>query len=396
LAVTGSAISRWRVFGTVCLAHFHHDGCGDMLYVLLPFWQSELGLDFTQIGLLKTVYSTGLAGGQIPSSRLSERLGERRLLVAGTVLMASALLALYWATVPVVFALLLLLCGLGSSVQHPLSSILISRTYAGPQLRQLLGTYNFAGDLGKVSIAVLAAVLISWLGWRGATQAIGILGLAVAAVLFLSLTQTNGADQQHTPDAPRRSTLPEATRKRGFAVLSAIGILDSATRIGFLTFMPFLLAAKGGGPAELGTAVSLTFGGGAAGKFVCGAFGARIGLVRTVILTKAGAAIAVALLLMLPLWLCILLMPLIGVMLNGTSSILYGSVPELAPPTRQVRAFGLFYTMTIGAGAVSPTVYGVIGDLLGLNESLLVLAAMMLIILPLVGLLRPALREDPS
>ena len=42
---------------------------------------------------------------------------------------------------------------------------------------------------------------------------------------------------------------------------------------------------------------------------------------------------------------------LLGVALNGTSSVLYGSVAELVPEQARRRAFALFYTATIGAGA---------------------------------------------
>ena len=57
-----------------------------------------------------------------------------------------------------------------------------------------------------------------------------------------------------------------------------------------------------------------------------------------------------------------MLLPVIGVALNGTSSVLYGSVPDLVAAERRARAFGIFYTGTIGAGAVAPAIYGLVGD----------------------------------
>ena len=64
------------------------------------------------------------------------------------------------------------------------------------------------------------------------------------------------------------------------------------------------------------------------------------------------------------------LLPIIGVALNGTSSVLYGSVPDLVAPERRARAFSVFYTGTIGAGAVAPAIYGVIGDALGVTDGI--------------------------
>jgi len=394
LATTRAAVSRWRVLGIACLAHLLHDGCGEMLYLLLPFWQREFALSLTDVGLLKTCYSGALAGGQIPAGRLGERWGERLPLVAGTLLTASAVLAFHSAAGSLVLGLLLVLSGLGASVQHPLSSTLISRRYSGPRLRLMLGTYNFAGDLGKVAISALATFLIWQFGWRGATQTVGVLCLVTAVVLFVALAPTRaGRAQQDQAACACRSMLPQSIRRRGFAMLSAIGFLDSTARTGFLTFMPFLLVGKGAGPAELGIALSLVFGGGAAGKFVCGAFGAKIGLLRTVVLTEVGTVLGILLLLVLPLSFCIASMPLIGVVLNGTSSILYGTVTELAPPGREARAFGVFYTLTIGAGAVAPTFYGAVGDVLGLNGSMILIAAVLLLVLPLVSALRPVIHH---
>ncbi len=84
--------------------------------------------------------------------------------------------------------------------------------------------------------------------------------------------------------------------------------------------------------------------------------------------------------------------PLLGVALNGTSSVLYGTVPELAPAGREARAFGVStYTVTIAADAVAPTLYGAIGDGFSLVGAMLVVAAVVLLILPLTIWLKPAL-----
>ena len=135
----------------------------------------------------------------------------------------------------------------------------------------------------------------------------------------------------------------------------------------------------------------MVFAGGAAGKFACGALASRIGILRTVVLTKGSTAIAILLLIVLPLPLGLGLMPVLGMALNGTSSVLYGTVPELAPRDRHARAFGFFYTVTVGADAVAPTFYGLAGDMIGLAGSLVLVAVINLIGLPLLALLRPAL-----
>jgi MFS family permease len=69
--------------------------------------------------------------------------------------------------------------------------------------------------------------------------------------------------------------------------------------------------------------------------------------------------------------------------LNGTSSVLYGSVPEIVAPQRRARAFSIFYTGAIGAGAVAPVIHGLVGDALGVPAALRIIAALVLLTLPL-------------
>jgi MFS transporter, FSR family, fosmidomycin resistance protein len=138
------------------------------------------------------------------------------------------------------------------------------------------------------------------------------------------------------------------------------------------------------------------FAGGAVGKLICAFIGARIGAVATVWMTEAVTAFGIVALLPLSLEAALLLLPLVGVALNGTSSVLYGSVPDLVEPARRQRAFSIFYTGTIGAGAVSPAIYGLLGDAVGVPSALMVVAAVVLLTLPITLALRPALSNVPA
>ena len=70
-------------------------------------------------------------------------------------------------------------------------------------------------------------------------------------------------------------------------------------------------------------------------------------------------------------------------MLNGTSSVLYGSVPELVAEARRQQAFAIFYTLTIGSGAISPSIYGVVSDFVGIKTAVIVVAVVALLTIPL-------------
>ena len=173
-----------------------------------------------------------------------------------------------------------------------------------------------------------------------------------------------------------------------------IGVLDTGMRMGFLTFLPFLLKAQGASLSVIGGALTPVFVGGAAGKFACGWLGARFGVLAMVLLTEAGTALAILSVLILPLVPTLMVLLILGVMLNGTSSVLYGTVPDLVGSDRIERAFAIFYTGTIGAGAVAPILYGMLGDATGARWATVATALTASAILPLAAMLASRLSTN--
>jgi FSR family fosmidomycin resistance protein-like MFS transporter len=381
-----------RAAGIACGAHALHDGFTDVIFVLLPLWQREFGLGYAEVGMLRGIYAGTMATFQIPAALLAERLGAALVLALGTALagVGYCLAGASAGFAMLVFALFV--GGLGASAQHPLGAALIARAFAGPRSLKALGTYNFAGDIGKMTVPAATALLLTVTTWQPAVMLLGVTGLACAVAIFLltpryrpeiSTAVAAGAQGVDVAGVP--------VSRVAFPVLLSIGVIDSATRMAFLTFLPFLLTAKGANLPTIGLALTLVFAGGAAGKLVCAFIGARIGTIATVWLTEGFTAVAILALLPLSLEAGMLLLPVIGVALNGTSSVLYGSVPDLAAPERRARAFSIFYTGSIGAGALAPALFGIVGDLLGVTAALVVIAGVVLLTLPLAMILKPFL-----
>ena len=395
---TGTAVRRdeRRAAAVAFGAHALHDGYTDLIYVLLPVWQREFGLGYAELGLLRGVFAGTMASFQIPSGLLSERLGTAAVLAFGTAL---AGVGYCLAGVSAGFGLLLLALfvgGLGASTQHPLASALVARAFAGPRSLKALGTYNFSGDIGKMTVPAAAALLLTVMAWRPALALLGALGLVAAVAIYLLTPRYEAETAVATDAGGTDESVPGARRRFAFPVLLSIGVLDSATRMAFLTFLPFVLSAKGASLPTIGFALTLVFAGGAAGKLVCAFIGARIGTIATVWLTEGLTAVLIVALLPLPLEAALVLLPLIGVALNGTSSVLYGSVPVLVTPERRARAFSVFYTGTIGSGAVAPAIYGIVGDHFGVPVALIVVATLVLLTLPLSLALKPVLPARPA
>lgn len=373
--------ARRRALLAACGAHAVHDGLTDVIYVLLPIWQLQFGLSFAQIGLLRGAYSGTMAGFQLLVSRAAKRWGRGRMLVGGTALAGLAYLFVGLADGLPLLLLALMLGGLGASTQHPLASSMVSDTFeAGGGVKEALSQYNFAGDIGKMLIPALVGVLLTVVSWRTSVTLMGLLGL-VAAGLLGWLMAARGVPTSRLNKTAKVSTGSGSVS--GLRALLVTGVLDSAVRMGFLTFLPFLLTNKGAGTAGIGLALALLFVGGAFGKLLCGYLGARIGMMKTVWLTESATALLIILAVYLPLTGMLVMLPLLGLALNGTSSVLYGVVPELSNAEKREHAFALFYTGTIGGGALAPVLFGRLGDVTGIPVAVMTLAAILLLTLPL-------------
>lgn len=382
-----STAARSRSLLAACLTHALHDGYTDGLYAFLPVWQAQFGLSYAALALVRALYYATMGALQIPADRALRRLSPRATLILSTVLASVGLLI---ASLPLGFAGLcvgLVVAGIGSSIQHPRGSMLVTDTY-GRAARGPLGIYNFAGDLGKAVFPALIAVLLPILAWQPVLGLMAVLGLVVSVAL-MSLAPTSPVT---------RNVMGEGAAGRGrggFGILTTIGALDTATRMGYLLFLPFLIHGRGGDTPTVGIALALLFIGGAFGKATCGWLGERFGVVGSVVATEAATAALITATLFTPLLPTLFLLPLLGIVLNGTSSVLYGTVPELSHGDTG-RAFAVFYTSVIGSGGLAPIFYGAIADHSNQTVGVLASAATASLVVPLVLALRPHLRSSTT
>jgi MFS family permease len=381
--------TRRKALLAACIAHVLHDGYTDQLYALLPVWQSEFGLSYAGLAVVRALYYGTMGGLQVPGDRLIARLGPRMALTLATFVAAAGYLVM---ALPCGFPSLcigLVIAGVGSSVQHPRASLLVTNTY-GKASRGPLGIYNFAGDLGKAIFPAAVALLLPVFAWRPVVAMMSFVGLAVALLLLALVPR-----QPFTTLAEDKSVEKKRDGK-GFGLLFTIGALDTATRMGYLLFLPFLLHSRGGAGAVVGLGLALVFIGGALGKAACGWLGQHLGIAWSVIATEAATTLLMIATLVLPLAPMLAVLPFLGIVLNGTSSVLYGTVPDLAPNGDIGRGFALFYTGVIGAGGLAPIAYGVIADHSNRTVGIVAAALTAAATIPLILALRPILQNQRS
>jgi len=382
---------------TACGVHAIQDGLYATVYVLLPIIAPVFGLSYVQVGSVRAAFSTAMTLLQIPSGVLAERFGERILLAFG--LVCAGLGYLIVAASPRLTILLsgVFLAGLGAAFQHAPSSSLIVRVFEHGGQRAALGAYNAGGDVGKLALtAAFSLALGVGFAWYQAIAGFGLLAVVSAVAVFVVLHRLDVGGR------PANSTeSPDTTKVRGwgirdrggFATLAAIVFLDLAVQSGFLTFLAFLMSEKQVPTSLAAFAVVLSLTGGVFGKLGCGFLTDRIGARPSLIVVQGLTASGIIAVLALPPMISFFILPFLGVVLQGSSTITYGSVSELVDRERQSRGFAFIYSVSSAAAIVGPIAFGTIGDRLGLVAAMLAMASAVSLTLPLSMLLPTRTRK---
>jgi len=367
-----------------CLAHAVQDGMSSTIYVLLPILAQSLGLNLTQVGLLKGL--KGLAQGllEVGSGPLSERFGNRSLLIAGLLFSALGYLLFGLADGPVLVLVCLVIVGVGTAFQHAPASALVSGAYDYGNRRGALGLYNSSGNTGKLLFSAAFSLTVgAGLAWQTMTTVFGLVCIGAALAIFRLLrpaeTQTGVAGAAEASDATRWGILD----RTGFSALLVVVTMDNMVQAAAATFVAFLMLEKG---FELYIAVRagpVLLIGGIFGKAACGFLADRIGprpaFAIVQVLTAAGlAGIVVA-----PGIFSWLLMPVTGVFLQGSTSITYSMVNDLVHRSRTSRGFALIYGLGSFGSVAGPAGAGLLGDIASVEAAMYGMAgASLLAILP--------------
>lgn len=389
---TGALRRRRLTLAACCGVHGVQDGLSAALYVILPTLAEVFGLSYAQVGVIRAVKNSAMALFELPSGMLSERLGERSLLVFGLLCAGCGYLALAVSPGVVAIALSLFLAGFGAAFQHALSSSIISNTFQGAGSRTALGTYNSAGDIGKLAFTAFYSLAIGMgVAWQGVVTGFGLIAVLGAAALMVILRQLQIGRRPEVHDEAQSGGAGSGWGIRdrtGFSALVVIVFLDIAVQSGFLTFLAFLMLDKQVPAGLAAFAVVLTLAGGIFGKFGCGYLAERIGVRSSLMTVEVLTAVGIIGVLVSPTLLAYCLLPVLGIVLQGSSSITYATVSDLVRAERRSRGFAAIYTVASAASIAGPVVFGVIGDELGLMPAMLSMAVVVLLPLPLSALLR--------
>ena len=362
-----------------CGAHLVQDGLVALQYVLLPILAQVFGLNYSQVGFLRAVSNSAMTLLEIPAGVLAERFSEMRLLIFG---LLCAGLGYLWVAHAANFYLILLgflIAGSGAAFQHSLASALISKSFDDAGRRRALGIYNAFGDVGKLAFTGVFSLAIGvGVAWNLVVTGLCVVTLSFALLMLFLLRRQAPAPAVDTTSQRIASTDGKWGIKhpRRFSWLCLTVFLDTLAQSVFLTFIAFLLLEKGSGDALSSLAVVLALSGGMVGKLVSGYLAVHYGdrnAFRILQLVTISGLILLAILPALPI---LILLPLIGVAVQGSTTVTYGALADFIRRDRQSRGYAIIYTLSSLSAVVGPVVFGGLADLYGVELSLVILAVL--------------------
>jgi MFS family permease len=232
-----------RIIAWIGAAHFSSHFFQLALPPLFPFIRAELGVSYTQLGLMMAVFFTTSALGQVLAGFLVDRLGAQRILPAGIALLGvgTAMVGL----APNYPALILLagVAGLGNAVFHPADFSVLSLRVSPHRMARGYSVHTVSGTLGWAAAPVTMLLLAQLYGWRSALAIVGL------AALILSLLIAAEYRALETNRAMRVGAGSETAGPRPLLLLTSWPVLMAfvyftglATVIaGTQSFMPSLL-----------------------------------------------------------------------------------------------------------------------------------------------------------
>lgn len=361
----GGEGSLRRNFGILAggfLAFFSLNILNTSYSIVMALIKADLALTYTMSGALTSVYFVGYAIGQVPWGTMADRIGSKRVMVASILGIAVSTILFGFAQGFWQAALARLVAGLlGAGVFVP-GVRLVSGWFPPEERGTALGILSIGGSVGLITSSTLSPYIATIIGWRGTIMGIGLLGLTLTAVLWVTL-KDNEAEDRTGGDGDLRDVLAD----RSFWALGLIQMARLGANYAFIAWLPLLLREEFGmSLVAAGAAFSLFNVAGMAANPLGGIISDRLG--ERIVLLVSFAVLAVSTFAFtlvrggLPLYAVILV---IGWFINFVRSPSFALIPRLYGVERAGRVSGLQNTFASIGALILPFLIGYIRDATG-------------------------------
>jgi MFS transporter, FSR family, fosmidomycin resistance protein len=377
-ASRGSYREMWLITLGHSLTHWYPA----TFYLLMPIIGKELGLSYSQIGLIMTCQYIAGAVANIPGGILVDTVGRKGVLMATS---------LFWVGFPYLLMgfthsyLMLLGCvalvGFGNSLWHPTAIPTLARRF--PDRKGLvLSLHSMGGNVGDAVAPIAVGALLSVLTWREAVVlnvAPGIL-LALLIFVFLGTMQLGARKPAAEPKAQSLKDyfrgLPELFSNRGLVVLATSSAFRSMTQNALLTFLPVYLAYElGYSPFLVGACMFALQAAGFAAAPVAGHLSDRMGRKGVMMTSMAMTAVVLVFMALAGKSAAfVFFVTLLGFFLYAIRPVLQAWLLETTPKNMGGTSIGVLFGAQALGSSVGPFLGGLVADRYGLSAAFYFLA----------------------
>ena len=336
----------------------------------------ELGVPPSLLGVLSGSFALVPLVLALPAGHIVDRLGERRVMLAGSLLMCAAgtvLLALgHTVAGLVVGSVVLGTAHLGAIVGQ---QALVANSTSSGRMDSAFGYYTFAASLGQAAGPLM---IVGFGGSQAIPDTTPIFqgSIAIAIVLFALTFALSDTRAERGPAATENVGVRSLLRLPGLAgaLLTACTVL-AAVDIS-LVYLPALGAERGIASSLIGTLLVLRAASSMASRFFLGRLSEVLGRRRLLILSIFAAAVGITLAAApVPVWLLLVAVTVAGFGLGVGQPLTMSWLAESAPPGARGRAMSLRLTGNRAGQVVIPGAVGAVAAGLGAAGVLWVTAA---------------------
>lgn len=347
---------------------------------LFLLMRDDMGLSFTELGLLMTMMYVVSAAMQTPSGFLVDRIGGRKVLIGGLLLQCTGVLLIGLAPNYWLMALAAMLSGAGNAVFHPADYAILNARVSSPRLGHAFSIHGMGGSIGWAIAPFLVLGMAGPLGWRGALLGAALLGFLVTALIIAQKDIDTHAHRRPAADSATgtatdsASDVASSAAAPGWKVLLTLAVVMSFLFLmfnaaGVIALQSFLIPASMQlfeMPQILAASALTAFFVGSGTGMVAGGFVVsrtqRHGLVCAAALVIAASLVAFLGTAMLPASTLPMMMGLCGFSLGVVSPLRDMIIRDIAPDNARGRVYGFVYTgMDIGS-LFSPAMFGWVLD----------------------------------
>ena len=374
-APRGSYREMWLITLGHSLTHWYPA----TFYLILPIIGKELGLSYSQIGLIMTCQYIAGAVANIPGGVLVDTVGRKGVLMATS---------LFWVGFPYLLMgfthsyLMLLGCvalvGFGNSLWHPTAIPTLARRF--PERKGLvLSLHGMGGNVGDAIAPIVVGALLAALTWREVVILNVVPGIVIALLIFVFLgtMQLGGKKREASSEAGAQSLreyfrgLPGLFRNRGLALLSTSSAFRSMTQNALLTFLPVYLAYEMGySPFWVGACMFALQTAGFAAAPIAGHLSDRMGRKSVMMTSMAMTAVVLVFMALAGKSLAfVFFVAVLGFFLYAIRPVLQAWLIETTPRNMGGTSIGVLFGAQALGSSIGPLLGGLVADGFGLTAT---------------------------